>query len=494
MGLALLVYLGLLGYRLGEREFWLDEQITVGHLGEGHIAFDAFHPPGYYAWLQIWSGLFGDSDAALRAFSVLCALLAALAVWLLARELLPHPHDLLALWLFVLSPVGLLYFRMARYYALTAAVALFAAWAVVLAKRHGRPGYVLLALMALHLMWVDFLPLLLLVVAYLWLLPTAWRRGKERYWWLASAAVPLAAAAWQMRGMLHKVGLVSSIPAAHPGLKQIALMLALPFYSATVGETTEPWRFAVVLPVLLAGLVLAGVGLVAAVRRKDAYRWLLVLAWPLAVGLAAAILSTVGAADPWPRVTSLCLYALPFFLGWIVLGVKTLPRWGWVLLGVVVAGQLYGDTNYLARRQFINPGYNLPWREINALVQSQGHAGDLALAYYDGTGKRYWSGVVPFVDYAEPKLPPDLPAVAAFPAGHDLWVIDRDRGASLPRDLTARLVAELQGKARGVEVARLMPYSAEERRWRSRLEGHEIPEAAVTVWRFRGGPSPTPAS
>jgi len=91
VALALLVFAGLLTWRLGAREFWLDEQITVGHLGDTHLRVDPFHPPGYYPLLFLWREAFGDSDGALRAFSVPWALLAAVLVWLIARELLPAP-------------------------------------------------------------------------------------------------------------------------------------------------------------------------------------------------------------------------------------------------------------------------------------------------------------------------------------------------------------------------------------------------------------------
>jgi hypothetical protein len=373
-------------------------------------------------------------------------------------------------------------------------VALGAAYLALLARRKGTPlCYAGLAAAALALMWVDFLPLLLLALLYLWLLPTAWRRGRERSWWLGAAALPAAVAAWQARDLLGKAGAVAGIPAAHGGLRLLAMKIALPFYSALVGETTDPWRLGVVAPVLLAGLVLAAAGVVAAARLRDEARWPRLLGWPLAVVLAVGVLSTVGASEPWPRVSSLSLYALPCFLVWLVLGARALRPWGWVLLGIVVCGQLYGDGNYLARRQFLNPGYNLPWREVNALVQSRGGPGDVAMAYFDATAARYWSGPVPFRDTIEQAVPPSIPGVSDFPAGgHDVWVLDRERGSEVARDLTAQLVAWLRPRARAVEVYRVGPYSPEERRWRSRLEGVPVGEAYMTVWEFKNA-SPTPA-
>lgn len=495
VALALVGYAGLLSYRLGEREFWLDEQITVGHLGDGQVRFDAFHPPGYYWLLAGWRDAFGDSEGALRAFSVVWALVAAVLVWLLGRELLPPPQQVLGLWLFVLSPFALLYFRMARYFSLTAAVALAAAYLAVRAKREGGWWYAGLGTAAVALLWVDYLPLVLLVGVYLWLLPTAWRRGGDRYWWLGAAAVPLLVAVAQLPTLVDNAGMISRMVAEAPDLGRVARRLALPFWAALIGETTDPWRFWLTVPVGIAGITLAAAGLGAMLRARDSFRGLQLWAWPAAVLLATAVLSTVAVAEPWTRVSSLSLFALPFFLFWIAAGAGKLRKVGWALLAVFLAGQVYGVGNYLARRQFLNPGYNVPWREVNALVQGEarGQRG-LAVAYFDATPGRYWDGPVPFVEVTEPEVPPEVPEIRSFPAGGEVWVIDRERGSGLARSQTAALVKWLQARGARLRVYQVMPYTPEERYWRERLGGETVGEAYLRVWRAEAGDSPRPST
>ena len=284
----------------------------------------------------------------------------------------------------------------------------------------------------------------------------------------------------------------------------IALKLLLPFYSALVGETTDFWRFYLTIPVALAGALLWMRGMGVLRRRGDG--WLL-LPWPLTVVAVTALLSTAGAAEPWPRVSSLCLFALPFFLMTVAAGAsgwgglssppsgevgaragKPAPRAvALALLALLLAGQVYGAYNYQARRQFLNPGYNVPWRHVNAVIQARGRTGEVAVAWWNRSPERYWTGPVRFVDLVDEsltwqKLPPE---VESFPeSGVAVWVIERDRGADLARRHTADLIARLSQKAARREVLGLMPLSPEEKHWRDRLGGRPVAENYLTLYRF----------
>ena len=521
---AFLVFGLLLTFRLGAREMALDEAISVGHADPAELHYDAFHPPGYYWLLHRWDAVVGESDGAVRAFSVLGAVGAAGLVWLLARALLEPGEDVLALWLFVLSPFGLLYLRMGRYFALTLVVALAVAYLALLARRQGKVGHYLgLGLAAAALVRVDYIPSLFLPLIYLWLLAEALRRGRFLHWALA-AALPVAALAYGLSGAVFGAHSIAGTPAGHAagGATAVALKLLLPFYAALVGETTDFWRFYLTLPVLAAGAVLWGAGLAALARRRETERGWLLLPWPLAVVAVTAVLSTAAAAEPWPRVSSLCLFALPFFLMTVAAGVsawggrriedslaarprgpeagpagwKPAPRGavlGPVLFAVLLAGQIYGVYNYEARREFLNPGYNVPWRQVVGLIQTQGQAGDVAVAWWDGEVQRYWRGPVRFTDLVDPTLTwrPLPQEVAAFPrGGATVWVIDRDRGSDQARALTDKLLQRLRA-AGGVETPyRLLAYAPAERYWRRRLGGGPGAEAYLTLHRFTPSPPP----
>jgi 4-amino-4-deoxy-L-arabinose transferase-like glycosyltransferase len=504
---AFLVFAFLLTFRLGEREMALDETITVGHTETAQSVYDAFHPMGYYWLLYHWRQVWGGRDGALRAFSVLWALAAAGLVWLLARALLPPGEDALALWLFVVSPFSLLYLRLARYFSLTMTVALAVAYFALLARREGKlVHYLGLGLAAAGLLWTNYVPCLLLPLVYLWLLPTAWRRGRQRWGWALAAALPLATVAPKLSWLLFSVRSVAETSVGHPpaALPAVALKLLLPFYAALVGETTDFWRFSLTVPVALAGMALWVAGLVEVWRRRQPERWLLLLPWPLTVVGVTVVLSTAAASEPWPRVTSLSLFALPFFLMTVAAGfsrfagegrarTRPLPRRGaavaTALLALLLGAQVYGVYNYQARRQFLNPGYNLPWREVSATLQAQGKPGEVAVAWWDGTVQRYGTGPVRFVNLVDEtltwqKLPPE---VADFPrAGTGVWVIARDRGSDLAVSLTDHLIGQLADCAATHTVYPMMPLSPQERYWRERLGGRPVGASYLTLHHFSG--------
>ncbi len=508
---AFLVFAFLLTFRLGAREMTLDETITVGHTDNLRAIADAFHPTGYYWLVYHWRQVFGQSDGALRAFSVIWALIAAGLVWLLARALLRPGEDVLALWLFILSPFALLYLRMARYFSLTLVVALAVAYLALLAHREGKLRHYLgLGLASTALLCTNYLPCLFLPLVHLWLLPAS-RRRRQGWSWVLAAAIPLALvvarASWMIFAARSVAGTASGpLPLTLPSL---SLKLLLPFYAATVGETTDFWRFYLTVPVALVGMALWVTGMAAVWRRRDPERWLLLLPWPLAVLGVTAVLSTAAASEPWPRVSSLSLFALPFFLMTVVAGFsawgglssppspevhkararKPAPRGiaALVLLALWLGAQVYGVYNYQARRQFLNPGYNLPWREVNAIIQAHGRPGEVAVAWWDGTPRRYWTGPVRFVDLVDrsltwQKLPPE---VADFPdSGVAVWVIARDRGSDLARTFTDRLLAQLGRPPAVRSDIRLRPLFPAEKRWRERLGGRPVADSCLTLYRF----------
>src|ERR1700760_2727541 len=67
---------------LGASGYWVDELWTLfvtDHHGVGEVVRRALtdgHPPAYYLIIHAWIGLFGDSEAATRSFSAICAVAA----------------------------------------------------------------------------------------------------------------------------------------------------------------------------------------------------------------------------------------------------------------------------------------------------------------------------------------------------------------------------------------------------------------------------------
>ncbi len=483
----------LMGSNLDHPDFWLDESITAGHIAKPeYIHWDAFHPPSYYWLLMHWSDIFGSGDVALRSFSVLWALLAVALVWLLASRLLRPPSDLLALWLFVLSPLGLLYLRTARYFAMTTVLFLLVAYLLLLATTEGRwRHYILLGLSAAALLWANYVAALLVVPGYLMLLYTT-RRTYPRYLprWLVSAALP-AVAFWPLATkLIHSVAAVSGIPqAAHlqGTLYGIAIKLGLPVYAAIVGENTDPWRFYITVPVFLAGAILLVAGFTAARGDRSPGRWLKLWIWPAAIITVALVFSTAARSEPIVRVTSVAIFALPFAYILMARGAQALraPLLAILLVGLVFVGDLYGIHNYFAGQQFLNPAYNVPWQQVVATVRERWQPDDLVIECYDASFRRYWADDTTMIEYRLPVALTDMEPVQQFPkSGQRIWLVARDRGAHLPRQMTTQIHNELAGKASGVQVFNFEPLPPAVRHWRSRLLRRPVWDAYIKLYLF----------
>ncbi len=488
-----ITFAALMWANLDHPDFWLDESITAGHIAKPeYIHWDAFHPPGYYWLLMHWRDIFGPGDVVLRSFSVLWALLAVVLVWLLASRLLRPPSDLLALWLFVLSPLGLLYLRTARYFAMTTALFLLVAYLLLLAATEGRwRHYILLGLSAAALLWANYIAALLLLPGYLLLFDVA-RRDQPGYLprWLVSAALPVVALCPLAVRLLHSLSAVSGIPqTAHlqGTLYGLGIKLGLPVYAAIIGENTEPWRFYVTVPVFLAGAILLIAGFTGARADRRPGRWLKLWTWPAAILAVALVFSTAARSEPIVRVTSVALFALPFAYILIARGAQALrvPLLAGVLVALVFVGDLYGIHNYFSGQQFLNPAYNVPWRSVVTTIRTHWQPDDLVIECYDASFRRYWADDTTMIEYRLPVALTDMKPVQQFPkSGRRIWLVARDRGAQLPRQMTIQIRDELAQKASEVQVFDFKPLSPTVRRWRSRLLRQPVWDAYVKLHLF----------
>jgi 4-amino-4-deoxy-L-arabinose transferase-like glycosyltransferase len=115
-------------YRLDAQSLWNDEgnsarlaERPLGLIVEG--AAGDIHPPGYYLLLHYWRAPFGQSEFALRSFSVVAGLALLLFTYLLGRRLFGESTGLMAALASAISPFAVYYSQEARMYALLAALA-----------------------------------------------------------------------------------------------------------------------------------------------------------------------------------------------------------------------------------------------------------------------------------------------------------------------------------------------------------------------------------
>lgn len=487
---ALLVSMGLLTVRLGAREFWTDEVVTAGHVGMLNQTDDVYHPRGYYLLLYGWRLVFGEGDLALRSFSVPWALASLVLLHLIGRRLVPAGQVTLALWLCALSPFFVLHFRMARFFSMMTAVFLVVVYLAVLAAQEGRwRHWVLLGVASVGLLHTNYLAATLLLPIYLVLAGRAGRAGHLPRFALAAAPVVVAGLVL-LRYLMYQVQVVHATATAADALSagKIMLRLALPAWSLWVGETTDPWRAHVTAPALAAGLVALWQGLRvrpaqgSVVPEFASVRWL----WPVSVLATCLVLSVVARAEPLSSAGRSTIFAAPLAYLTMAVGLANLGsrRLAAVALAALLVSNAYGLMNYYAGRQFLNPGYATPWRQVADLIRQRQRPGDLVLAYYDTTITRY--GDFPtFINGGNPYEKDRYIAVERWPAcGKRLWLITRDRGSAEARRLARETISRLTPLAQQVEVFGIMPYTPLDRAVRSLILGRQVEDYYLKVYLF----------
>jgi 4-amino-4-deoxy-L-arabinose transferase-like glycosyltransferase len=194
---------GLRSWNLGQLSFWYDEVVTM-RLAEApspaalvHRLFeiDATRAPLHPLLLQAWIGLFGPSEAAARAFSVLCGVATVGLVYWIGRMVFDEMTGLWAAYLTALSPPLVYYSREARMYAWLVMLTCLC-WAVLCSMRQagrsrgiGRQAAYSLSLTAL--LYSHPLGLLMAVTLAVSSLPFAQETFGTRWGWLAAHLAPL---------------------------------------------------------------------------------------------------------------------------------------------------------------------------------------------------------------------------------------------------------------------------------------------------------------
>lgn len=146
------------------------------------------HPPGYYVLLWAWAKLFGQSEAAMRALSVVIGVLVVGLVYLLARSLFGPRAGWLAAFCAAVSPFQIVYSQEVRMYILVAFWAIASTYAFVRwldAQDDGQPvrwGVVYALSIAMGL-WTHYsFPIVIAALNVAWLIWWIGKRGKRNWW------------------------------------------------------------------------------------------------------------------------------------------------------------------------------------------------------------------------------------------------------------------------------------------------------------------------
>ncbi len=96
-------------FRIGYQSLWADEGNSAAMAGRSLAEISAraaadIHPPGYYWLLNLWSRIFGDSEAALRALSAVWGILLVWLVYQIVSRLFDRRTALIAAFFAAINP------------------------------------------------------------------------------------------------------------------------------------------------------------------------------------------------------------------------------------------------------------------------------------------------------------------------------------------------------------------------------------------------------
>lgn len=165
----LLVGLFLRLINLGQ-SLWLDEAINVNVATNvdylsliTKYSLSDFHPPLYHVILRFWISLFGSSEMAIRAPSIIFALGTILMTYLIAKSLFEKKTALIASTLLATAPLHIYYSQEARMYMLAAFLSSLSVYFfIALLKKDKILNWFGFIASTAVMLYTDYLPYLLL--------------------------------------------------------------------------------------------------------------------------------------------------------------------------------------------------------------------------------------------------------------------------------------------------------------------------------------------
>jgi 4-amino-4-deoxy-L-arabinose transferase-like glycosyltransferase len=387
-------------WHLGAQSLWLDEAhaIQIARLPWPDVALYAnpldTNPPGYHVLLHFWMSLFGDSESAVRALSVVCAVASIAVTYVIAKRLVNPVIGLVSALLLAVAPADIAWSQQARPYTFLTLLAgvqvliLFGA----LARSHQWWRWIAWALAASVAIYTHYTALALLASLTLagCIVLRDDRRGLVSL--LLSSFAALASFAPWLRALMAQLATTGSA-------NQYLSLPTLSTLAETLGDFaawggTPAIRVAVTVPAAL--LAILGAATLARMQRPRSAG--ILLFWLIGVPLCLALASYFASVYALKFV----LVSLPAFLILIAAGAGAMShyvrkrlqfmlQWSFssrrlrqtarfaaglalaLVIGSVLALNLNLDGHYFSAY------HNEPWRALAAQLTSQQLPGDVIL-------------------------------------------------------------------------------------------------------------------
>ena len=395
--LALLTAAALRLAALGQKPLWCDELASLQRLGlsfSAHVQAMKGNHPLFELLLRLWMPPDG-SDVWMRIPSAALGIAAVWMTWRLVRGLGAR-YGLVAAWLMALSPLHVMYSRIARPYSLACTLALASTLALIWAvRRRSVLSFAVYAFATALMVYANLFAASLWIAQGIFLLWFHRRRLRRLApWVVANLAVAALLAPWMWYSARGAVTWSAQTQYTAQQLGMLAKVCYLPL-TLCLGETVNPLDFPVVLPALVGfGIaIVAGIAIVLARRRSLA----------VLLFIQVAVVFLLSLAFPAIGAKHLTIL-LPAWCGLIAVGLTSLrPRWIVWLCGALILGtMLLSLLNYFTNREFADADMVTPWRKMAAVVQEYENpvGGHVIIGYEPDQGvydifRRYYRGHEP---------------------------------------------------------------------------------------------------
>ncbi len=348
---------------LGDLPLWCDELATLDRLKlplADHLRAMAGNHPLYEILMRLWMPPEG-SDAWMRLPSALAGILAVVLTWFLVRPM-GWRIGLIAAWLMALSPLHVMYSRIARAYSLACLLAVASNLALLWMIRERRLPAVLAYVFATALMIYSNLVAVTVWAAQVVFLGWLFREHLRRAWIVVTVnlAVLVLVAVWLSQHLWGAVTWGAETTYTGGQLGRAVKACYLPF-TLCLGETVNPVNLSVVLPAFLAfgGAFIWGTVTLLRARCDVGILFLLQAAAGLLMGVA------------FPAVAPKHLtILLPAWAAIVAAGVGLMERRLAALFAAVILAASFASLfNYFTERQFADADMVTPWRDMAATIE-----------------------------------------------------------------------------------------------------------------------------
>lgn len=370
---------------LGALPLWCDELATLQRLslpfGE-HVKALAGNHALYELLMRLWMPPTG-SDAWMRLPSAVAGVAAVALTWLLVRDM-GWRIGLAATWLMALSPLHVMYSRIARAYALSCLLAVLSNLALLWLLRRRNAPALIAYMLATALMIYSNLVSVSIWAAQIIFLGWHFRQKLSRTWILVTLnlAIPAVAALWISHRVWGAVTWGAETTYTAGQLGRLAKICYLPL-TLCLGETVSPLDLWIVLPAFLAFGTVMAYGAVLIIRARCDIGILFLIQIVVALAMAVA----------FPAVAPKhLLVLLPAWCAVAAAGLALIERrWLAAALGVILlavtAASLF---NYHTERDFTDADMVTPWRDMAASIETRRAQDAVILVGYRPDEGVYW--------------------------------------------------------------------------------------------------------